>query len=177
MGKLDSYAGRVWFRRASWAAQVSGGHLKQPDVTESSDLNRYSASVEYSDAAKPLKFTALFGVNHHPEAGGPGTKEFAWLADIAWRVRPRDLVYLRGEIADKDILEAGGYDPPGFDHAHPISRVGALTLGYQRRIANFSHGNLGLGGDLTVYRTPANLQLFYGRPLSFHVFLIARGSR
>jgi hypothetical protein len=177
MGPLDSYAGRVWFRRNGFAAQVSGGHLKQPDMTEASDLNRYSASVEYSAAEKPIKFTALFGVNHHPDPGGEGTKEFAWLVDVAWRMRPNDLVYLRAELVDKDILEAGGYDPPGFDHEHPLSRVGALTLGYQRRIANFSRGNMGLGSDITVYRTPSNLKPFYGRPISFHVFLIARGSR
>jgi hypothetical protein len=167
----------VWFRRGGLAAQVSGGHLKQPDVTEASDLNRYSASVEYSAATRPIKFTALFGLNHHPSAHGSDIKEFAWLADVAWRLRPRDLVYLRGEIVDKNILDAGGYDPPGFDHHDPLSRVGALTLGYQRRIANFAHGNLGLGGDVTVYRTPENLKPFYGRPVSFHIFLIARGSR
>lgn len=177
MGKLDSFAGRMWFRRGPWAAQVSGGHLKQPDVTEASDLNRYSASVEYTGTANPVKATALFGMNHHPKLSGSDVKEYAWLADVAWRLRSRDLVYLRAELADKDILEAGGYDPPEFSHAHPISRVGALTLGYQRRFAEFTRGNLGLGADITVYRTPANLKPFYGRPLSVHVFLIAKGSR
>jgi hypothetical protein len=177
MGKLDSYAGRIWFRTGPWAAQVSGGHLKQPDVTEASDLNRYTASVEYIDGDRPLKFTAVFGMNHHPNQNGSDVKEFAWLADVAWRVRPADLLYFRGEIADKDILEAGGYDPPEFSHAHPLSRVGALTVGYQRRFAQFEHGHIGLGADVTVYRTPANLLTPYGHPVSFHVFLIARGSR
>lgn len=177
MGKLDSFAGRVWFRRGVWAAQVSGGHLKQPDVTESSDLNRYSASIEYAGTTRPIKFIALFGMNHHPQLSGQDVKELAWLTDLSWRVRPRDLVYLRAELVDKDILEAGGYDPPEFAHDHPLSRVGALTLGYQRRVAQFSRGNLGLGGDLTVYRTPANLKLYYGRPLSAHVFLILKGAK
>lgn len=177
MGKLDSYAGRVWFRRGWWAAQVSAGHLKQPDITEAADLNRYSASIEYTPTTKPIQFTALFGMNHHPKLSGADVKELAWLTDVAWRVRPLDLVYLRAELVDKDILEAGGYDPPDFDHAHPLSRVGALTLGYQRRLLDRSRGNLGLGADLTVYRTPANLKPYYGRPLSLHVFLIAKGSR
>ena len=177
MGKLDSFAGRVWYRRGPWAAQVSGGHLKQPDATELTDLNRYTASVEYSGKTTPLKFTALFGMNDHPNLGGRDVKEYAWLTDATWRVRPRDLAYLRAELVDKDILEAGGYDPPEFAHAHPLSRVGALTLGYQRRLADFTHGNLGLGGDVSVYRTPANLLTPYGHPLSFHIFLIAKGSR
>jgi hypothetical protein len=177
MGALDSYASRVWLRKNGWAAQVSGGHLKQPDATESSDLNRYTASVEYADPQSPVKFTAAFGVNHLPSLNGTDVKEYAWLTDIAWRVRPADLVYVRGELVDKDILEAGGYDPPEFAHAHPLSRVAALTLGYQRRFAEYSHGNVGLGADVTVYRTPANLLTPYGHPVSFHVFLIARGSR
>jgi hypothetical protein len=176
MGKLDSFAGRVWFRRGPWAAQVSGGHLEQPDVTEFADLNRYTASVEYGAADAALKFTALFGVNHHPKLSGADVREYAWLTDIAWRARPSDVLYLRAELVDKDILEAGGYDPPEFAHAHPLSRVGALTLGYQRRVAQFAHGNLGVGGDATVYRTPPNLRFAYGRPLSVHVFLILKST-
>jgi hypothetical protein len=177
MGKLDSFAARVWYRTGPWAAQVSGGHLKQPDVTELSDLNRYTASVEYNGKTRPVKFTALVGVNDLTNLSGGDVKEYAWLTDVAWRARPRDLVYLRGELVDKDILQAGGYDPPDFLHPHPLSRVGALTLGYQRRLVEFAHGNLGLGGDVTAYHTPANLLASYGHPWSFHVFLIAKGSR
>ena len=176
MGKLDSYAGRVWYRRGPWAAQVSGGHLKQPEVSELSDLNRYTASVEYGGKATPLKFTALFGMNDLSNLSGRDVKEYAWLTDLVWQARTWDLVYLRGEIVDKDILEAGGYDPPDFLHPHPLSRVGALTLGYQRRLAETPHANLGLGGDVTVYRTPANLLPFYGHPVSVHVFLIFKST-
>src|SRR6185436_10759076 len=107
----------------------------QPDVTELSDLNRYSASIEYTGKDTPVSFTALFGMNDLPNLSGHSVKEYAWLTDVAWRARPRDLVYLRAELVDKDILEAGGYDPPGFVHAHPLSRIGALTAGYQRRFA------------------------------------------
>lgn len=176
MGPLDSYAGRVWWRRGPWAAQASAGHLKQPDVTESSDLNRYTASLEYAGASdwRPLSFTVAAGLNHLPQLNGQSVKEYAALVDVAWRVRARDLLYLRAEIADKDILEAGGYDPPDFAHPHPLSRVGALTLGYQRRIAGWGRQTLGLGGDVTVYRTPANLLDSYGHPLSMHVLLILK---
>lgn len=179
MGALDSYAGRVWWRRGAWAIQASGGHLKQPDETEASDLNRYTASIEYSGAAawKPLSFTFAFGVNNHPQlvgADGHGAKEYAWLFDAAWRVRPRDLIYTRAELVDKDILEAGGYDPAGFVHDHPSSRVAALTVGYQRRLAAWGTQTLGLGGDVTVFRTPANLKDSYGTPVSMHVLLILK---
>ncbi len=176
MGRLDSYAARVWWRRGPWGVQASGGHLKQPDATEASDLNRYTASLEYAGATdwKPLSFTLAVGMNHLPDLGGDGVKEYAALFDAAWRVRPRDLVYTRAELVDKDILDAGGYDPPGFVHAHPLSRVGALTLGYQRRVRAWGHGTLGLGGDVTVYRTPPNLLAAYGHPVSMHIFLIVK---
>ncbi len=178
MGALDSYAGRVWWRRGPWAAQLSGGHLKQPEPTEVSDLNRYTASVEYNGATswKPFSFTFAVGMNQHPSLGGDGLNEYALLVDAAWRVRPRDLVYTRAELVDKDFLEAGGYDPAGFAHAHPLSRVGALTVGYQRRLTAWGRQTLGLGGDVTVYRTPANLLASYGHPFSAHVFLILKST-
>lgn len=176
MGALDSYAGRVWWRRGAWNVQASAGHLVQPDPTETSDLNRYTASIEYAGATawKPFSFTLAAGLNHHPELSGDSLKEYAVLFDAAWRVRARDLIYMRAELADKDILEAGGYDPPAFTHPHPISRVGALTLGYQRRIAAWGRQTLGLGGDVTVYRTPENLLSSYGHPVSVHVLLILK---
>ena len=131
MGKLDSYAGRVWYRTGPWAAQVSAGHLTQPDATELSDLDRYTASVEYAGKDTPLKFTALFGMNHLPNLNGSNVNEYAWLTDVAWRLRSRDLAYLRAEIVDKDILQAGeirrsSRTPSAVARRRP-------PLGYQRR--------------------------------------------
>ena len=97
-------------------------------------------------------------------------------ATSAWRVRPHDLVFLRAELVDKDILEAGGYDPPGFVHPHPLSRVGALTLGYEHRLGAWTHYTLGLGGDVTAHRTPPNLLENYGHPVSLHVRLILKST-
>lgn len=174
LGALDSYAARVWWRRGPWAAQVSGGHLRQPDVTETSDLDRYTASVEYRGATAAV--TVAVGVNHLPQLGARSVNEGALLVDAAWRVRPHDLVFLRAELVDKDILEAGGYDPPGFVHPHPLSRVGALTLGYEHRLGAWTHYTLGLGGDVTAHRTPPNLLENYGHPVSLHVRLILKST-
>jgi hypothetical protein len=176
MGALDSVSARVWWRRGPWGAQVSGGHLKQPEASETSDLNRYTASLEYAGANdwKPFSFTLAAGINHLPDLDSESVHEYALLFDAAWRVRPRDLIYARAELVDKNILEAGGYDPPGVVHGHPLSRVGALTAGYQRRLAAWGRETLGLGGDVTLYRTPSNLKDHYGTPLSVHVLLILR---
>jgi hypothetical protein len=178
MGAIDSYAARVWWKRGAWALQASGGRLKQPDATEFADLNRFTASAQYTaePGGRPLAAAFVWGLNYHPELSGDSVREFAWLAEAAWRVRPKDLIYTRAELVDKDILEAGGYDPPGFVHPHPISRVGALTLGYQRELARGRAGRLGLGGDVVVHRTPRNLLEHYGHPVSMHVFLILKST-
>ncbi len=163
MGALDSYAGRMWWKRGPWAAQISAGHLVAPEASEPGDLNRYTASIEYQGATnwKPVSFALAVGMNQHPGRDSHHGSEYAALADVAWRVRPRDLVYTRAELVDKELLHA---------------RVGALTLGYQRRLTAGRHGSLGLGGDVTVYRIPTAVSATYGRPVAAHVFLILKST-
>jgi hypothetical protein len=95
----------------------------------------------------------------------------AWLAEATWSVSTRNTTYARVELVDQDILTAGGYDPPAFLHPHVLSRVGALTAGYERQLVHGRAGHLGLGADATVYRTPPNLIESYGHPFSARVFL------
>lgn len=49
--------------------------------------------------------------------------------------------------------------------------MGALTGGYVRDFVVNRLGRFGIGGDITGYRVPRNLEPFYGAPASFHVFL------
>src|SRR3954447_3518020 len=52
MGKLDSYSGRVTWKRGGWSVQASGAHLTRPEYVEPfSDMTRLTASIEHSDAA------------------------------------------------------------------------------------------------------------------------------
>ena len=87
------------------------------------------------------------------------------------RPRARHAWYTRVELVTKDILGAGGRHPHGFDHFHPMSRVGAFTAGYVYDAVVSRAGRFGLGGDATVYYVPPNLKGNYGAPASFHVFL------
>ena len=169
-GPIDSYSARVSWERGHWQGQVSGGHLKFPDKTEFTDIDRFTASLGYSGTwcRRPLDALVAVGVNREPhlEVTSP-----AWLAEATWHLTARDLTYARGEVVDQDILTAGGYDPPDFFQPHVLSRVGALTIGYERQIAHSSAGHLGVGGDATVYDTPANLLDAYGHPFSVHLYL------
>lgn len=169
-GPIDSYSARVSWQRGRWQAQVSAGHLKFPDPTEFTDDNRVTASVSFTGEFKgrPLAWSMMLGVNQEP---GVHLTTPAALAEAAWRVAPRDLLYSRAELVVKDILSHGGYDPPGFDHKNVTSTIFALTLGYERRLASSRAGTLGLGADATVYAPDPNLNESYGHPFSTHVFL------
>ena len=170
LGALDSYAARLSWQRGSWQAQVSAGHLTMPDRTEFTDVTRVTASVGYSGTwrSRPLDALVAFGGNRETQLHVVSP---AWLAEATWRVTRRDLTYARAELVDQDVLTLGGYDPAGFAHPHVLSRIGALTAGYERQIAHSAAGHVGLGADATVYRTPENLLENYGHPFSMHFFL------
>ena len=94
----------------------------------------------------------------------------AYLLEASTVPRGRQSWYGRAELTTKDILNAGGRHPPGFTHFHALSRVGAFTLGHVYDIAQSKAGRFGVGGDVTVYYVPTNLDDNYGHPISFHVF-------
>ncbi len=58
---------------------------------------------------------------------------------------------------------------------HPgelIETVKAFTWGAVRNVAKLDAWSLGLGGDMTAYRSPRLLAITHGRrPISFHLFL------
>jgi hypothetical protein len=63
--KLDSWSARAAWRRGSWLAQVSGGHLHRPELFELFDTTRLTASVEYAGAIVGRRFaaSAIWGEN------------------------------------------------------------------------------------------------------------------
>jgi hypothetical protein len=169
-GPIDSYASRVTWHTGSWHAQASYGHLKFPDPSEFTDVDRTTMSVAYANhaAAHPIAALVAVGVNREPELR---VTTPALLGEVAWHGSDRDLIYARGEWLKKDILNTGGYDPPGFAGVHPLSTIAALTGGYARTIASTRAGSFRAGADVTVYGVDDNLQASYGRPLSIHVLL------
>src|SRR5262249_33247259 len=146
------YSARVSWRHGAWYGQVSGGRLKFPDPTEFTDVNRWTSSIGYAGLWLGRRLDALVavGVNRKPQLN---VTSAAWLAEATWHVTANDSSYARIELVDQDILTAGGYDPPDFVRPHTLSRVGALTGGYERRVIRSAHGHVGLGADATIYRT------------------------
>jgi hypothetical protein len=167
LGMLDSWALRASWRRGPWTAQVSGAQLTKPEWVEPFyDAARLSASVAFTGSDGRVAALLAWGQN----------REFhgnldAYLFEATVRPRVRHAGYTRVELVTKDILGAGGRHPQGFDHFHPMSRVGAFTAGYVYDAVVSRAGRFGLGGDATVYYVPPNLKDNYGAPASFHVFL------
>ncbi|HJU74562.1 MAG TPA: hypothetical protein VJ717_12510, partial [Gemmatimonadaceae bacterium] len=160
LGALDSYAFRVSWIGGDSRAQLSAGRLEEPHVTEPGDVTRITASVEHSAeiGGRAVGLTLAWGQNREAFA-----VENGWLTEATLELWRRGIGYLRGEIADKHILGAGGAHPPGQQHPHLISRVGALTVGYQHQLWRDPTHAVSVGADVTGYRVPAELDEAYGR--------------
>jgi len=166
-GALDSYAGRLSWRRAEWNAQVSAAHLTTPEwVHPFSDVTRLAASIGYTGSDGRLAALVAWGQNREIH----GILD-AYLVEATVRTDARHAWYTRVELTTKDIVGAGGRHPPGFVHFHPLSRIGALTGGYVFDAVDAMGGRVGIGGDVSVYRVPPNLRENYGAPVSFHLFI------
>lgn len=167
LGPLDSWSARLGWGRGTTRAQVSVGWLEEPEATEPGDVTRLTASLEhvFRPGSRPLAVLLAWGQNREPLS-----RESAWLTEATLAVSNRGTVYLRGEMVDKHILEAGGLHPPGLSHPHIISTVGALTFGYSHRLLDRARHALHAGVDLTGHRVPSELTEAYGRPVSIHIF-------
>lgn len=168
LGALDSWSGRISWRRGGLMAQISGARLREPDAIELGDVTRLTSSIEYTGAmfGRLVATTVAWGENRAMFG-----VENAYLAEAVTEFGPQGSIYVRGELVEKHILSAGGRHPPGFQHPHIFSRVGALTGGYLHRVGNRPGGQLAIGGDITGYRVPANLVELYGLPVSIHLFI------
>ena len=163
---LDSYSVRASWADGPWQIQISGADLKTPERKSPYDATRLTTSASYfkGDERRSIAWLAAFGQNR--EVFG---KLEAYLVEATKRAG-RHAFYTRAEIVEKDILDAG-FHPIGVAHTHRPSRVGAFTLGYSRDIAARSIGTVAVGGDVTGYLVPKNLEESYGSPWSFHVYL------
>ena len=166
-GPLDSFAGRLWWRRDAWDAQFSAAHLTTPEFVEPfSDVTRLTASIGYTRPDGRAAALLAWGQNREIH----GILD-SYLFEATVRPKERHAWYTRAELTTKDVLSPGGLHPPGFVHFHPLSRVGAFTGGYVFDVLRSPVGHFGIGGDVTVYYVPPNLRENYGNPASFHVFL------
>ena len=161
LGPLDSYSARVWFLpSASWALQVSAGHLDEaetdPDgVTQ--DVNRATASATYHRPLGPdgvWASTVAWGRNDPPIE----TATDAFLLETNLTTTRRHVVFARLEVSEKT----------GDELALPAAladEVGTLTKlqgGYAYELVETKCLVLAVGGSLWLSIVPDVFAPFYG---------------
>ena len=158
-GPIDSWALRAtWTPSPEWAAQISTGHLHNPEALEPGDVQRTTASV--SHFANDIATTIVFGRN---DKSGPDTNSL--LAETNWRFLDSNYVTGRFEIVDKDELHVD-------ENVHTIK---ALTVGYTKDVFRTPYLLAGAGANVTFYGVPSALHDAYGsRPHSVYVFARVR---
>ena len=173
LGPLDSFATRLTWTSGPWSAQVSGAYLTEPEAITPYDAKRLSASISFTSGndTRGINWLAAFGQNREIH----GNLE-VYLFEANIRASDRTAFFTRVESVAKSILDAG-FHPPGTFHRHRQSQVGALTVGYLRDVLITRSGGIGIGADVTGYSVPSNLEVPYGSPVSFHVFLRYRAPR
>ena len=148
---LDSWATRVRWQRGSWEAQVSGGHLKQPEWFEPYDATRLTASVTFDGEvrSRPLAMTLAWGENRQFNGYNGNVDGFLLEGDCS--ATTALAVFGRIEVTAKELFGLGPH-PKEFAHPHWFSDVRAFTVGSVWDLPIPRIGRLGVGADVTLYR-------------------------
>jgi hypothetical protein len=168
--RLDSWSARIGWRNGAWHAQFSGGRLHEPEWFEPYDVTRLTVSVGFEGElrSRPFAATAIWGQNRDDN----GFNDVSNGALFEWDLgaTSASIVYGRAEHAQKALFGLG-FHPKGSVHPHFFYGVTAVTTGYLREILSSPFGRIGIAADVTFYRMPENLALYYGSSRSYHLFL------
>lgn len=170
-GAIDSWSTRLNVNPASnWSAQVSVARLHEPEELELGDITRSTASITYFEPREGgfLSGSLIWGRNRKSE-----TRQNlnSYLAEGIYRFREQNNVTARFEIVDREELFADSEDP-GEQLEDSVFRIKAFTAGYTRDFPVLSGWKAGIGGSLTLYASPSELEPFYGKnPRGFLLFI------
>ena len=173
--RLDSWAGRVSWRRGPWQAQFSGARLHEPEWFEPYDMTRLTASIAFGGTVgeRPLSATLAWGENREytPFKG----ISFGYLLEADLRVTNATSLYSRVERVRKQILGLG-FHPKGLGHPHVYADIDAVTIGGVFDLPFVTRGRFGLGADITVYRMGPDMAFYFDGSRSVHAFIRWRPS-
>ena len=171
-GDLDSFSGRITLRlRGGFSAQLSHGHLEEPEELVPGDLDRSTASVHFGARGdRPFAASLVWGRNDEEH----GVSE-SLLLEAAYAVTAVDQVFGRAEYVEKDQVLLATKALPDEEEPHELAAIRALTLGYLRDLELWRGLDTGVGADITGYAYPEALDDAYGdSPLSAQVFVRLR---
>ena len=178
-GAMDSYSGRLTLTPAPrWVAQVSAGHLNNPEAFEVGTVVRTTASVEY---VVPRPHGNAFATSLIWGRNWKSVGKYASNAVLAETVVPfggKNFVTGRYEWSQRDELFANDPAMAQYLFLTTGSRwfdVSAYTVGYTRAIFSMSKMETGLGANVSLYGIPQAIKPYYGdHPLGVNVFLRVR---
>ncbi len=170
---LRSFSGRLQLALGdAWAAQVSAGHLDEPEFLHpGEDVNRYAASVLW---------------NRRLERGGNLAAAAVWGANEVERVLTHSVLLegtwlVQGErhvlLGRAEWVQKSGEELVLPEELHrDVFDVGELTVGYVLEFPGLGGVVPGIGATGTVNVLPAGLERFYGErlPLGAFVFVHLR---
>ncbi len=165
-GKLDSTSVRVSYNpNKDWALQISRGHIKSPEALEADvNVDRTTASVIYNRpvGANKWQTTLAWGRN----AANTGTTTNAYLLESTFAMAQTHTLFARVERAEKHELFSAGSPL-----AEETFRVGKLSVGYIYDFPTERHLKFGIGGLVSKYSLPRELESSYGSdPTSYMLF-------
>jgi len=172
-GKMDSVSGRVWFKPSErWEFQVSTGHLVEPEQLSEGNIQRTTASASWMkrDGNDFWAVTTGYGVNRAHE-----TSRQAVFGEATRRVG-RMAIFGRAETlqVESNLLIDGSL-PHSHDTTALKDVVAAVTIGGIRDLPPWRGFEGGLGGALSMYAVPSNLEPSHGdHPVSFQIFFRLR---
>src|SRR5205085_5373945 len=125
-----------------------------PDASHPGDVTRLTASAghTHNGAISTVVFAAW---RQNREAVG-ALNAVTLESQVSWL--EVNYLYSRAELVTKDIVHIIGDHHGGVVDGHPLSQIGAFTLGYTRDLNRGMRGRLGIGGDMTLYYVSENLK-------------------
>lgn len=168
-GPLTSYSGRIsYMPNANWSLQASHGHLDDPEILEPGDLDRTTASVQYSKTFNQGWWANTLAYGHNFESG---TDENGVILESTLNFKNRNYVFGNIENVQKRGLREEAFPGRTFN-------ITKLTLGVARDLTWFNGVPVTLGAMIAAHIRPAHLASAYGEiPISFHVFLHTNAPR
>lgn len=165
-GKLDSASVRLSYNPGrDWSMQVSRGRIQSPEALEPDvNVNRTTASIIYNRSFGANNWQTMLAWGRNTASTGTTTDSILLESAIAFS--RTHTVFGRLERADKNEL---------FDHESPLAdqifRVGKLSLGYIYDFHAQNHFKIGIGGLVSKYSLPGEIQPSYDSdPTSFMLF-------
>ena len=148
-GSIDSWALRgTWDPSPNVTAQISTGHLRNPEVDEPGNLQRTTASATYFK--DDFAASVIWGWNHKSGGNWNGLT-----AEASWRFNTSNYITGRFEIVQKEEFP---------------NAIKALTGGYTKDVYKSKTLLGGVGANATVSDSGGS------HPLSFYAFVRVRSA-